>query len=132
MPLEFHIDHARRMVFTKGHGTLSDYDFFEYQSEVWSLPEVAGYSELVDMSDVEHTEVRTPSSVRDLATMSAWMDLPQVGSKFAIVAPGELAYGLGRMYEAYRQSNPRSTKQVAVFKTMVEALQWLGIDGEDR
>lgn len=43
----------------------------------------------------------------------------------AIVAPQDLAFGLGRMYDTYRELSGRSTRQVAVFGSMAEALQWL-------
>ena len=39
------------------------------------------------------------------------------------------AYGLGRMYEAYRSFQPGSTKEVAVFRTAPEALAFLGLHG---
>jgi len=41
------------------------------------------------------------------------------------VAPADLVFGLGRMYETYRGLNERSTKEVAVFRTRPEALDWL-------
>lgn len=102
---------------------------FDYQREVWSRPEVAGYNELVDMSEVEYIALPSPERVRDLAALSAGMDATSGSSRFAIVAPESLAYGLGRMYEAYRSLNPRSTKRVSVFRSMAEALVFLGIEG---
>src|SRR5262249_11910815 len=57
MPIEFRIDHKRRMVFAKGHGTLTDREVFGYQLNVWSRPEVVGYNELVDLTDVQHIEL---------------------------------------------------------------------------
>jgi len=50
-------------------------------------------------------------------------------SKFAIVAPQALPFGLGRMYEMYREMNEHSTKQVRVFRTRQKAVEWLGLDG---
>jgi hypothetical protein len=44
----------------------------------------------------------------------------------AIVATNDYAFGLGRMYEAHRTMNDRSTKEVAVFPAMKEALAWIG------
>jgi hypothetical protein len=56
----------------------------------------------MDMSDV--TEIALPSCerVRNLATLSATMDDRRSNSKFAIIAPNDLAFRLGRMYQAYR------------------------------
>jgi len=53
MPIEYHIDHGRRLVLASASGKLTAEDFFNYQRNVWSLPEVRGFNELVDMSKVE-------------------------------------------------------------------------------
>jgi hypothetical protein len=128
MPIQYHVNHDKRLVVARAHGTLSDHDVFAYQTEVWSLPDLAGYDELVDMTDV--TQIVQPSTnrVRQLASVSAGMDAVAPQSKFAIVAPSDLAFGLGRMYAAHRSLDSRSTKQVEVFRTLDEALAFLGID----
>ena len=56
------------------------------------------------------------------------MDPPDTQSRFAIVAPKEIIFGLGRMYEAYRSLQPTSTKTVTVFKTLQEGLDFLGLE----
>jgi hypothetical protein len=53
------------------------------------------------------------------------MDDKNTKSRFAIVAPADVAFGLGRMYQAYRTLDRRSTKEVGVFRTMREALAFL-------
>jgi len=125
MPIEHHIDHGRRIVFAVVHGVMTDQDVFEYQRGVWSDPAVAGFDEIVDMSDV--TEIRMPSSqrVRDLAAVSARMDPPGTSARLAIVAPADFAYGLARMYASYRGLQEQGSKQVAVFRAMAEAMAWL-------
>jgi hypothetical protein len=87
-------------------------------------PEVAGYNELVDMTGVEQIIDPTTEGIRTLADLSASMDTKS-SSKFAIVAPQNLAFGLGRMYEIYRSLNEQTTKRVAVFRERAEALKWL-------
>jgi hypothetical protein len=74
MPIEYRIDHGRRLVLTKGRGTLTDADVFGYQRDVWSRPDVAGYSELMDMGEVMHIAVPSHDRVRELAKLSAGMD----------------------------------------------------------
>jgi hypothetical protein len=115
------------LVVARGSGTVTDADVFDYQHEVWSRPDVVGYDELVDMSAVETIAVPTDSRVQQLAAESAAMDPPGCAAKFAIVAPKPLAFGLGRMYQTYRELDRRSTKQVRVFHTLAEALSFLGI-----
>jgi hypothetical protein len=126
MPIEYRIDHERRLVIAEGSGTLTDQEVFGYQREVWSRTEVAGYDELVDMSRVEKIALPSNERMQELARLSAGMDPPSSSSRLAVVAPTDLAYGLGRMYEAYRGLENRSTKQVEVFRSMDEALAYLG------
>ena len=128
MPIEYHIDHDRRVIIAKGKGAFTSEDMFQYQTEAWSQPGVAGYNELVDMTDV--TEIVDPSveDVCKLVQLSASMDLPNTDARFAIAAPNKLMFGLGRMYEAYRELQPQSTKVVRVFKTLREAMDFLGLE----
>lgn len=99
---------------------------FQYQRDVWSSPEVTGYDELMDMSEVERIDLASVRRLKDLAFLSAAMDAPSSRSKFAIVAPNDEAFGLGRMYETYRRLEDKSTKQVGVFRSMTEAMEFLG------
>jgi hypothetical protein len=131
MPLDYHIDHGRRLVVATGRGTVSDQDVFGYQREVWSRPDVAAYDELVDMRGVQHIVLPAAASIQELAELSAKMDTA-IRSKFAIVAPDNLANALSRIYGAYRWLDDRSTKQVDVFRSIDEALAWLGIDSDFR
>lgn len=75
---------------------------------------------------VEKIALPATARVQQLATLSAEMDAAASPSKLAIVAPDDLAFGLGRMYEIYRELHPRSTKEVKVFRTMSAALIFLG------
>lgn len=125
MPIEYTIDHTRRLVRAAGRGTLTGDDIFNYQKEVWSRPEVTGYDELMDMTDIEKIDLRSVHHIKQLAELSASMDTTSSQSKFAIVAPGDYAFGLGRMYESYRRLEGRSTKQVGVFRSLAEAMAFL-------
>ena len=130
MPIEYRIFPERRLVVARGFGTVTNEDVFGYQREAWSSPEVAGFDELVDMTRVQEIAVPSAERLQELVTVSASMDRAPGGAKFAIVAPQDLAFALGRMYEAYRQLDSRSTKIVEVFRTMAEALAFLGVEGQ--
>jgi len=131
MPIEYRIDHERRLVLTRGVGTLTDADVFGYQREVWSRPDVDGYDELMDMTDVQHIAMPSVHRARDLAQLSAEMDGVSSYSKFAIVAPSDEAFGLGRMYQTFRELEAKGKKQVGVFRTREEAFAFLGIEDDD-
>jgi len=126
MPIEFHCDHGKRLVLAKAYGILTEEEIFGYQREVWSREEIIGYDEVIDMSEVEKIVSPRSNRIRDLAALAASMDSRSTRTKFAIVATDDFAFGLGRMYEAHRTLNDRSTREVAVFRTMEDALAWIG------
>lgn len=130
MPIEYRILHHLRLVAARGVGMVTAEDLFEYQREVWSQPELAGYNELVDMTQTKGIVSPSPDKMRELAALSASMDTPPTWTRFAIVAPQDLAFALGELYEAYRRLEPKSTKDVSVFRTLPEALAFLGITGK--
>ena len=139
MPIDVHVDHVRHLVVARASGVLQDHEVFGYQLSTWSRSDVAGYDELVDMTNVTEIAVPSASRVRELAALSASMDqrggtVGAVGAetqpgRFAIVAPQEIAHALGKMYAVFREMEPGTTKEVSVFRTMDSALIFLGISG---
>ncbi len=128
MPIEYRIEHSRRLVLARATGTVTVADVFGYHHEVWSRPDVVGYDELVDTREMEAITLTSADRLRDLAVVSASMDPAQGEGKVAIVASQDLTFGLGRMYAEYRRLDPRSTKELGVFRTMAEALAFLGLE----
>jgi hypothetical protein len=128
MPLVFRVDHEARVIVTAGYGTLTDEQVFDYQREISSRQDTIGYDELVDMTHVKQIALPSTDRVRELAKVAASSDAERGRSKFAIVAPGDLAFALGRMFQSNRELDPRSTKGVGVFRSTEEALAFLGID----
>ena len=121
MPIVHRIDHDRRLVLARGVGIFHSRDPFEYQQQVWSCPDVAGYDELVDMSGVTEVDLSTPDRMRQLAGVASATNAPGGGERLAIVAPTDLTFGLARMYESHRALQRGSTKNVGVFRTLAEA-----------
>ncbi|HEV8480721.1 MAG TPA: hypothetical protein VGR66_07985 [Candidatus Eisenbacteria bacterium] len=128
MPLRIRVFEAHRLVIATGHGKVTDDDMFRYQHEFWTRREVAGFDEIVDMTQAEDFDVPTPERLQELADVSAGSDPPTMSPRLAIVAPDHLAFTLGRMYGAYREMHPLNTKQVEVFRTLAEALRFMGVD----
>ena len=128
MPITYRVDHEARVVICVGHGIFSDDDVFGYQREVWSRHDVAGYNELVDMTRVERIALPHADRVKDLASLASGMDDPNSRTRMAVVAPDNLAFGLGRMFQAHRELDRRSTKEVGIFRTMEEALAFLELE----
>ena len=124
MPIRYQIDDEHRLVLTSGHGVLTDQEVFEYKQSVWSHAHLAGYDELVDMTHVERIDVPSTERLRELARLSAAMDVP-IPSRVAIVANDLVTTGIARMYEMLRGLDPRSTRDVSVFRSVEEAVLWL-------
>ncbi|HET6463963.1 MAG TPA: hypothetical protein VFH33_09200 [Candidatus Krumholzibacteria bacterium] len=127
MPITYEIDHDRKLVRARIAGTLTRDDAFKYQQHVWGLPEVRGYNQLIDASDMGHVDIPFPSAdaMRELSSLAASMDDPTLKTRFAIVATSAFAYGLARMYATYRALDPRSTRVVSVFRSVEDAMTWL-------
>jgi len=128
MPLVFRLDHEARVIVAAGYGRLTDSEVFGYQRGIFALEDAIGYDELVDMTHVNEISLPSTERVRELAALAAGMDAIHGNSKLAIVAPGDLAFALGRMFQTVRELDPRTTTEVGVFRTMKEALAFLKID----
>jgi hypothetical protein len=76
------------------------------------------------MTEVTQIVKPSPESVRRLAKLSATMDSPASG-RFAIIAPQDLAFGLGRMYEIFRGMEEDSMKTLRVCRNVEDALAFL-------
>ena len=127
VPIVHRVDHDHRVVLARAYGVLTDEDVFAFQYSVWSQPEVTGYNELGDMTHVTDIAIPSIHRVRDLAITAVEMDTAEATSRFAIVAPEDLGFGLGRMFQAYRELEKGSRKEVGVFRTLGEAFRWLNI-----
>ena len=127
MPIHYVIDHEHRLVVAAAEGVVTDEDVFSHQREVWSRTDLAWYDEIIAMTRSTDIAVPHADRVRDLAKLSASMDVQGPKSRFAIVAPGDLAFGLGRMFQALRTIEPTNRKEVGVFRTLEEAMSFLGL-----
>jgi hypothetical protein len=125
MPITYTVDHKRRLVRVKGEGVFSDDDVFGYQREIMARTDVLGYDELVDMTDVIHIDLPSFQRVKDLASLSAEMDPRHPPGRFAIIAPGDVAYMLGRLFKGVRALLPGATRELGVFRTEEQAEAWL-------
>ena len=128
MPIRIRVFPKQKLVLASGHGKVTDDDIFRYQHDFWTRRDVAGFDEIVDMTQAEDFDMPTPERLQELAEVSAGLDPPTMSPRLAIVAPDQIAFTLGRMYGAYREMHPLNTKQVEVFRTLPEALAFLGIE----
>ena len=125
MPISYHAEPAKHRIVAEASGAIGQQDLFAYQKDVGARPEWAGYDELFDVSHVASLLDIRIDNLKALADLAASMDQPGLPSKFAIVAPQDLYFGLGRMYESLRESAPHSSRRIAAFRSRAEAERWL-------
>ncbi|MGD9611902.1 MAG: hypothetical protein AB7V22_03285 [Kiritimatiellia bacterium] len=125
MPISYQADPGKRRIVAEASGAIGQQDLFAYQKDVGTRPEWAGLDEIFDVSHVDSLLDIHIDNLKALAQYAAGMDRPEQPTKFAIVAPQDLYFGLGRMYESLRESVPHATRQVAAFRTRAEAERWL-------
>jgi hypothetical protein len=124
MPIEHRYDPALRTLFIELSGEVSETELVDAARKLASDPAIpAGHRELVNLSGVHNTDV-TAATLRRVAHIYSEADQRPEDSRVAIVAPGDLFYGLSRMYEAFRES---SALEIRVFRDLPEARTWLGL-----
>lgn len=131
MPLCHYIDHARRLVYVRLTGRVTVAEVFAYERDVMSRPDVSGYDELVDTTAVEEFPGLSAGEMRVLAARAARNDAaPEAPGRIAVLAPQDYYFGLGRMYQAFRELAPGSAKELGVFRTAERAREFLGLPEE--
>ena len=121
MTITYHLDRDQRIVFTQLRDTVTDADIERFVVDVWARLNGAVFDELVDARAVAQITV-TSRGMQQNAEISTRLNPTLTPYRVAIVAPRDVVYGVGRMYEAYRERTPGA---VQVFRTMEEALAWL-------
>lgn len=125
MPITYQADADKHRIVAEATGTLGQQDLFGYQKDLGGRADLSGFDELFDLSLVESLLDIRLDNLKALAQYAASMDKPELPSKFAIVAPQDLFFGLGRMYGSLRESAPNASRQSAAFRTRDEAEAWL-------
>ena len=125
MPISYQTDPGKRRIVAEASGAIGQQELFAYQKDVGTRPEWAGFDEIFDVSHVDSLLDIRIDNLKALADLAASMDTPGLPSKFAIVAPQDLYFGLGRMYESLRESAPHSSRRIAAFRSRAEAERWL-------
>jgi hypothetical protein len=121
MTITYHLDPDQRIVFTQISGTLTDEDIARFAVDVWGSLNGAVFDGLVDARAVARVTA-TPRGMQQNAEITTRLNPTLTPYRVAIVAPQDVVYGVGRMYEVYRERTPGI---VQVFRTMEEALAWL-------
>lgn len=122
MPADLKIDVVRRLVLTRLWGVVTAADLTDGRRHMIAHPSFQpDFSQLVDLRDLISIEA-TSAEIQQLAAGAPFT--PE--SKRAFVAKSDLAFGMARMYESYREST-HPGDQIRIFRNMADAELWLGL-----
>jgi predicted HAD superfamily Cof-like phosphohydrolase len=128
MPAQHNIDNNCRLITTLWFGGAVDSELIEaltkYQQDIKSQPKYFSHNEIVDFGQASSFKLSN-QGIMTLAHLATNTDSQGVKTKLAIVVNNSLAYGLGRMYVTYRSLVPRGIKDVRVFMSYHDALEWI-------
>jgi hypothetical protein len=125
VPITIEIDNENCVVVATASGRLTMDELYKYQVDMWTAKEYREYNELFDLTRVEAFVPPTSENIKDFSDFAATMEVDSVHSKLAIVAEGDFEFGLARMFQVFRETHPQSRKEVAVFRTVPEAMKFL-------
>jgi hypothetical protein len=126
MSVEFRIDPHRRLVYSRASGVLTVTDVMQGRDVLTRMPFFdPSFDHLMDLRVVDVSQL----SANDLRIIAASSVLTATARR-AIVAAADGTFGLSRMYQILREAaGGRETRRV--FRTLEDALRWLGREGLD-
>jgi hypothetical protein len=124
MPASHEIDVDRRLVISRAWGVLSTADVTEHYQAIAADPAFdSSFSQLADLSEVEHVDMSAPSVRREaLETVFSSRSLR------AFVARTDHQAIVARLYGLYGQY---VRQNVRVFRELRDAERWLGLSRAD-
>lgn len=129
MPARYALHPDLGVVVTRFQGAVTDEEFVGLYRALLADPLYReGTNELADLREIASFAI-TASALREV---EAWTRRRYSGAttsfRTAIVAPSDLSFGIGRMYEVFAADGPEA---VSVFRGAQMALRWLGLQDMD-
>ena len=129
MPIRTIIEKENGLIQTAASGRVSGAELVEYYTRLRGHPDFKrNLNEIFDASQVEQIDV-TADDVRRLSAMTE--EYTRLGEpvKVAIVAPGDLEFGMSRMYEMLQVQSINTLK---VFRERSAAERWINDQTTDQ
>ena len=128
MPANHYVDTKRQLIITTWEGKAHDIEFIEairkYQNDIQNNPDYIHFNEIVNFSEVTGIKL-TAEGIRTIGQIASNTDKNETNRKLAIIVSSTLAYGLARMYEAYRSFSKKAQKEINIFKNEKDAFEWI-------
>lgn len=125
MPIQWFVDDDPPLLVVRGQGHLTVDDLIRYQEETSADPVTSGLDELLDLSACTSIEGDVEGAAR-VAAAAARARARRSPGKLAILAPGDLAFGLARMYQAMAEG-VEPPREIRVTRTAEDAAGFLGL-----
>jgi len=128
MPAKHHIDNTSQLLITTWEGEAVDIDFIEaikkYQKDIQSNSDYHHFNEIVDLTRITGIKLTT-NGIKHISSIASSSDKNRANTKLALIVSSNLAFGLARMYEAYRSMSKNINKEIRVFKNKDDAFMWI-------
>ena len=122
MPIRTIIDRTKGLIQTTASGRVTGVDLADYYKRLRAHPDFRrDLNEIFDATRVETIDL-TADDVRRLSSATEQYTSLGVPVKVAIVAPGDLEFGLSRMYEMLQVN---SINVLKVFRERALAERWI-------
>jgi hypothetical protein len=119
MPFSYKIDKERRLMKSTASGVITMADALAHQEELLKDPEFdLSFGQLIDVTQVTGVEIGS-SDLRALSQTRVHSPT----SHRAILASGDLVFGLARMFAIFRETMGETG--ICVFRNLEDALEWV-------
>jgi hypothetical protein len=120
MPSGYTIDLPRSLVITRAWGVLIEEDLFGHAAALGADPRFRrDMRQLLDFREVTQLQI-SGATLRQMVDRNPF----GAGARRAIVVGSEVAYGMARMFQTFKDATP---DRLEVFRSLERALEWLGL-----
>ena len=119
MPAEYQLDLKKRIVLSRAWGVPTIEDFMGHGQRLLADPDFRpDFRQLWDLSEITHSAANFVE-LMEMAKVTVFSPT----ARRAILAPIDVAFGIGRMFQMLRES--KGETGIRVFRDRAEAMQWL-------
>lgn len=119
MPAFYKIDKERRLVMSSASGVFTLADAVSHMERLAKDPDFdASFSQIADFTQVTRVELSS-DEIRRLAQRGIF----SADSRRAFIAPNEVTFGIGRMFETLRSFE--GERGIRIVRSLEEALDWV-------
>ena len=128
MPASHYIDNESRLIITTWEGDAIDIDFIEalkkYQEDIQNKSDYLDYNEMVNLRKTLRIRLSV-KGLKNIVKIASGTDKYRPKTKLALIVSSNLAYNFARLYATYRNFGKKNKKQIRVFKSESDALDWI-------